>query len=60
MGISLAQVVLNGISTGVGSAFGAVAVFIVMRYFPRVWGALESSVTKTIVDTKSITDVRQK
>lgn len=46
--ISLTQLFLNGISTGVGAAFGTIFSFIVLRYFPKLWGVAEGSVTKWI------------
>ncbi len=46
--VSLTQLFLNGLSTGVGVAFGTIFSFIVLRYLPKFWGAAEGSLTKWI------------
>ncbi len=48
MTISLTQLFLNGLSTGVGAAFGTIFSFIVLRYFPKFWGVAEGNVTKWV------------
>lgn len=44
MGINWTQIIITGISTGVGACFGTVSTFLVMRYLPKFWDRLETTV----------------
>ncbi len=50
MDINFTQIFLQGLGTGVGAVFGTVFTFIVMRYFPKVWGFVENSIQKVVAN----------
>jgi hypothetical protein len=48
MTISLAQMFFTGLGNGVGTVIGAIATFVVMRYFPKFWVFIEELIKKAI------------
>ena len=48
--INLAQMFFTGLGNGVGTVMGAIATFIVMRYFPGLWLWVEKLIKKAIIN----------
>jgi|GEM_PF-2572015 len=53
--MTLTQIFLQGLAQGIGAGFAAIGSFLVMRYFPKIWEALEKIVKAGIKEAKSET-----